>query len=247
MKKIATITILASTLFMAACSTNNSQQDSINDVTLSTESNTFIQQTTEQPTTERSKEQKEKDAVWKKLYIEELSSFNNKEDYRFCLAYIDGDNIPELLMISDYEESNSYLFWFFNGALYHDAFKKDYFYYLERKNCFLIHNEYDYLTQTTKKENRIPKPDKVWNVTVEQDYIHVIDGKDVQTVGSGSTEFNDIDDEKIEKEKYVWNDNKLNNRSEYENERNKLLNPDNAKKPENLKSFSEICKDIRNF
>lgn len=247
MKKLTALFILIFTLSLPACTANNNQQSDLESQTSSSETSISVQQTTEQPTTEKTKEQKEKDAIWKKLYIEKLAYFSNKTDYKFCLAYVDEDDIPELIAITKDDKTHSYLFWINNSNVCQQSFQNDNFFYLERKNCLLMYYIKKYPNQTTKKVNKLIIADKIWTVTEEWDYIYKIENENVKSIGDGNIIINDIDDPKIEKEIYKWDDNRLDDRSEYESERNKFINPDDAQKVGDLKSYSEICKEIRNY
>lgn len=162
---------------------------------------------------------KENGAEWQDLYLNALDELETDLYQGYKLVNIDGDNVPELLVIGFHRLTPAILYWVNDGALCSDNFQLDGFYYEKGKNCYLTHI------------NAFP---------VQFDYIKKIDGSKAAVLYSG--EYNTANGD----EYYKWNGTDVGSASAYEEKRDEVFNKTTAETEKDTKSLSEIREEIIN-
>lgn len=161
-----------------------------------------------------------KNYAWKQVYIDFLNTLDRSNYSGFQLIDIDDDDIPELAACGASHVVPSYLCWVYNGSLCKGSISFSGFQYLERQNLYLCEEG---------------ATGKGW------DYIKRINGSDEEIVIKG--ELCTIQG----KEYYRWDDVDYSNQAEYEEAKNRSFDQGNAQTITGMKSYIEICKQIRDY
>lgn len=191
-----------------------------------TENNTRTEKPTVSPTeaptdppTEPPTE-KPKDNTWKKLYIDYLNSLDSDSYSGYQLIYIDDDDIPELASQSVSHIVTSNLCWINDGELCVSNISFSGFAYLEKQNRYLCEEGF------TGKG---------------YDYIKRINGGDAEDIFTG--ELCTVPGN----EYYRWNDVDYSSQDEYEAAKSRDFDSGSAKTLNNLKSYTDICNEIKEY
>ena len=234
MKKITVFMIIAMMLFLTACGT----QKKASKPTVPTEVKATVNKSepTQKPTvkaTERPTQaptnppteaptnpptEKPKDTAWKNLYLDYLDSIDTSQFSGFQLIYIDNDDIPELIVQSSTHLIQSVLCWVNNGKMCQDNISFSGFAYLERQNKYLCEEGY------TGKG---------------YDYIRRISGSEAEEIMRGelcTVQGNEY---------YRWDGVDYSSQNEYNTAKVNDFDKSAAKTVDNLKSYTDICKQIQ--
>ena len=184
-----------------------------------TEEPTTEESTTEESTTEEITTETPKDNSWKKVYIDYLNTIDVSNFSGFQLVYIDYDDIPELIAMGSAHISPCYLCWVNNGFLCQGHVSFSGFRYLEKQNKYLCREG--------------------WTGT-GWDTVYRINGGEEEEIEKGNT--CDIQGQ----EYYRWDGVDM-SKSEYDAKVDAAVDPNTAKNADNLKSYEEICTEIRNY
>ena len=160
------------------------------------------------------------DTEWKKLYLQTLNELDDSQYNGYMLAFINEDDIPELLAIANSKATPSHMYWVFDEYIYNNEFMLNSLLYLEKKNTFLFH------------KNSFP---------ITQDTVLKIENKKTIQICNG--EINSLAGE----EYYKWNNKDVGSLEKYNQELNNVINEKEAKTIDNIKSLSEIIEEIKNY
>lgn len=160
------------------------------------------------------------DIEWKKLYLQTLNGLDDSQFNGYMLAFINEDDIPELLAVANSKATQSRMYWVFDKGVYDDKFALNNLFYLEKKNTFLF---------------------RINNYPIRQDNVNKIENNKIVRICNG--EINTLEG----KEYYKWNDKDLGSLDKYNQELNTVISETEAKTVENLKSFSEIVEIIKKY
>lgn len=234
MKKLIAITIICLLVTMTACSARSnkeidpvqtsgvSEPETTKPVTPTTAQPTTAALTTEKPTDPPTEPPTEpiKDTSWKKDYIDFINKLDNDLYAGYKLVFLDNDDIPELLALGTARVTPSYICWINDGKLceYNKIILQ--FYYFEKENRFLIHSGFN---------------PSGW------DEIDKISGNGITTVSEGVTV------SLTGQESYKWNNEEMGSLSAYESAINSEFDTNNAKQADDLESYSDICKQIKEY
>ena len=161
-----------------------------------------------------------KNNTWKKLYIDFLNSLDDSKISGYQLIYIDDDDIPELAAPGISHIAPSYLCWVNDDKLCQGSMSFLGFMYLECQNKYLYEGGF-----TGKGV----------------DYVRRINGDSEEVVAEGKTSTI------TGQESYVWNGVNYPNQDEYDDAKNRDFNKSEAQSVNNLKSYTEICEQIRDY
>ena len=170
--------------------------------------------------THRKTDRKGNREAWKKLYIDFLNSLDDSTISGYQLIFIDDDDIPELAAPGISHIAPSYLCWVNDGKLCKGSMSFSGFKYLERQNKYLCEEGFT---------------GKGW------DYVRRINGDSEEEIARGET--CNISG----KESYVWNGVDYPNQDEYEAAKSRDFNKSEAQSVNNLKTYTDICAQIRDF
>ena len=160
------------------------------------------------------------DNTWKKLYIDFINSLDDSKISGYQLIFIDDDDIPELTACGISHIVPSYLCWVNDGKLCQGSMSFSGFAYLEKHNRYICEEGFT---------------GKGW------DYVRRINGDEAEDLITG--ELCTVQGH----EYYRWNGLDYPNQDEYEAAMKKDFNKDEAQKVDNLKTYSEICAQIRDY
>lgn len=161
-----------------------------------------------------------KDNTWKKIYFDYLNSLDSDSYSGYQLVYIDDDDIPELVSQSVSHMVTSNLCWINDGELCVSNISYSRFAYLGKQNRYLC------------EEGFIGKG---------YDYIKSINGGDAEVIFTG--ELCTVPGS----EYYRWNGVDYSSQDEYEAAKSRDFDSSSAKTLNNLKSYTDICKEIKEY
>lgn len=222
MKKLVLLIVIVLLCAMTSCGQQSedvvSQTSSSSQVETEEETETTVEET-EEPTTEEETEA-EKDTSWKKLYIEFLNSLDRENYCGYELVYIDDDDTPELVVLGGAHVIPGYICWTYDGELHNENIPYLGFSYFERENRYLCRNMF---------------------TGAGTDTIYELDGAKAKKVKSGSLNTN------LDNESYNWDGTKYSNYDEYEAALHADFDTNSAQSVDSTKSYTEICKEIRDY
>lgn len=222
MKKLVLLIVIVLLCAMTSCGQQSedvvSQTSSSSQVETEEETETTVEET-EEPTTEEETEA-EKDTSWKKLYIEFLNSLDRENYCGYELVYIDDDDIPELAISGMAHLIPGYICWVHDGKVRSINTTITSFKYFERENSFLCSDCF---------------------TGAGSDVIHELNGSKAKEVKKGK--FSTV----AEYEYYTWDGTKYSNYDEYEAALHADFDTNSAQSVDSTKSYTEICKEIRDY
>lgn len=222
MKKLILLLIVALLCAMTSCSSDPgkvvSQSDESSQVEIDEEPET-AEEETEEPTTEEETEA-ETDTSWKKAYIEFLNTLEKDNYDGYQLIYIDDDDIPELAISGKAHLIPGYICWISDGEVNYINMTLVSFKYFEKENRFLC-NECFTGSGT--------------------DTIYELNGSEAKEVKSGK--FSTI----AENEYYNWDGTDYPTMDEYYDAVQEDFDSDSAQQVTDKLSYSEICKEIKDY
>ena len=200
--------------------------ESATETVTETENNTQTEKSTVSPTAAPTDSPTEppteppKDNTWKKKYIDYLNSLDSDSYSGYQLVFIDDDDIPELASQSVSHMVTSNLCWINDGELCVSDISFSGFAYHEKQNRYLCEEGF------TGKG---------------YDYIKRINGEDAEDIFIG--ELCTVPGS----EYYRWNGVDYSSQDEYEAAKSRDFDSSSAKTLNNLKSYTDICKEIKEY
>lgn len=229
MKKliILVLVIFSLVVAMTACSSDSentvSKKTTVTEQEESTEADTTEEETTEEEKVELTAETETESAAdtsWKKLYIKFLNTLDKGNYDGYQLIYIDDDDIPELAISGMAHLIPGYICWVHDGNVRSINTTITSFKYFERENNFICRDAF---------------------TGSGSDVIHELNGSKAKEVKSGK--FCTI----TEYEYYKWNGTAYSSLDEYEAALNADFDTNSAQSVDSTKSYTEICKEIRDY
>ena len=228
---------------LTACSANSNANDSSSRIVTTTvaptikatqpttQEETTIEPTTEEITTEAPTQpptdpptapptDPPKDNRWKSLYINFINSLNQEAISGYQLIFIDDDETPELVAMGISHIAPSYLCWVNDGKLCQCNVSFSGFAYFEKQNKYICEEG---------------STGKGW------DYVRRINGDEAEDLIKG--ELCTVQGQ----EYYRWDGVDYSSREQYEAAKNSDFDKNFAQTISGLKSYSEICQQIKDF
>ncbi|SCX07344.1 hypothetical protein SAMN02910436_00529 [Ruminococcaceae bacterium P7] len=160
------------------------------------------------------------DTSWKQLYLDFINSLDDRAVGGYQLIFIDNDDIPELAVPGSTHIAPSYLCWVHDGKLCQSAISFTGLAYFERKNKFLY--------------------EECWT-GAGVDYIRCIDGDEAVDLVKGT--FCTL----TGRESYRWDGVDFPSLEEYADAKQRDFDSSAAQTLNNLRSYTEICKQINDY